>query len=58
MWRLIKEMYNYDHLIKKLNEKNVYSFFEKLKVKKIIKFKNHIHTKTSNTKSVRIDKAV
>ncbi len=51
-------MYNYDHLIKKLKEKNVYSFFEQLKEKKIIKFKNNIHTKTSNNKSVRIDKAV
>ena len=58
MWRHIKEMYNYDHLIKKLKEKNVYSFFEQLKEKKIIKFKNNIHTKTSNNKSVRIDKAV
>ena len=55
-WRSEKEMYNYDHLIKKLKEIDPSFPIKEKPKKKILKFQEGKVEKTEN--KVKLDKAV
>ena len=57
-WKPLKEMYNYNHLIKKLKEKDVYTFFKDLKSKKIIQFETINKSHKTPKGREELDKAI